>query len=72
MYIGKGNDQLLTLSDQTYHDSVSYWTQAMAYKHSYACNKIYKTRLFDEITYPVGKVFEDMWTLPLLTSKARS
>ena len=69
-YIGKGNDQLLTLSDKTYHDSVCYWTQGMAYKHSYACNKIYKTSLFDEITYPVGKVFEDMWTLPLLTSKA--
>ena len=69
-YIGKGNDQCLTFADQTYHDAVCYWTQGMAYKHSYACNKIYKTRLFDEITYPVGKVFEDMWILPLLTSKA--
>ncbi len=43
-----------------------YWYATMAWQHSYAWNKIYRRRLFHNIRFPVGKVFEDLRTLPRL------
>jgi len=36
-----------------------------------ACNKIYKKDLFSNIKFPLGKYFEDIWTVPLLMFNAR-
>ena len=60
----------LTLEDRTYHDPNSYWLEAKAYQHTYACNKIYRRSLFRDIRYPKGKVFEDAYTLPRLLRQA--
>lgn len=62
----------LSLDDRTYCDMHEYWLQAQAYTHTYACNKIYKRELFDDVRYPVGKIFEDVYTLPQLLRKAKS
>jgi len=43
---------------------LDYWFDQRAYTHSYACNKIYKRHLFNEVRFPEGKVFEDIATLP--------
>lgn len=67
----KDEEKCLSFNDTSYTDSSRYWTEGFAYNHSYACNKIYKRTLFENIHYPQGKVFEDMWTLPLLTKKAK-
>ena len=58
--------------EQTYSNMTDYWYETEAYQHSYACNKIYRAALFSDIRYPVGIVFEDMHTLPLLLQKAKT
>lgn len=68
---GLNEDIELLFEDKVYNSAKEYWSEGEAYNHSYACNKIYKTGLFDKIRYPKGKVFEDLSTLPLLTDKAK-
>jgi glycosyltransferase involved in cell wall biosynthesis len=62
-----------TVSETHYADMRLYWLRTRAYTHSYAWNKIYRRWLFQDVRYPVGRVFEDMFTLPqllLLATKA--
>ncbi|CEG28649.1 glycosyltransferase family 2 protein [Bacillus sp. B-jedd] len=40
------------------------------YFHDYAWNKLYKSELFTDITYPVGKIYEDVFTTYKLFAKA--
>lgn len=35
-----------------------------------ACNKLYRTSLFDGIDFPVGKLYEDLATVPVLVERA--
>lgn len=62
--------QLFLPGEHVYDQAADYWLNGYAYKHSYACNKIYRRSLFQGIRFPVGRVFEDMATLPLLVQKA--
>lgn len=54
---------------KVYDNIEDYWLSAKAYLHTYAWNKIYKRRLFDDVRFPVGKIFEDVCTYPLLLRK---
>lgn len=56
----------LTFDNQVYQDINTYWLKSKAYLHTFAWNKIYKRSLFKDIRYPLGKVFEDVYTFPLL------
>lgn len=56
----------LPLKQKTYGDMKAYWLEGEAYRHTYACNKIYKRSLFKNIRFPIGKLFEDVYTLPQL------
>lgn len=56
----------------TYTDREEYWTEGRGYAHSYACNKIFRSSLFKGVRFPVGKVFEDVQTMPLLLQQART
>ncbi|MEG1585469.1 MAG: glycosyltransferase [Bacteroidales bacterium] len=40
------------------------WFHDKGYRHTYACNKIFKRSLFDTIRFPEGKLFEDVFTIP--------
>ncbi len=55
----------------TFSDGRDYWLRGRVYEHSYVCNKIFRRKLFDGVHFPVGKVFEDVATLPLLLRNAR-
>ena len=67
---GAPHEQLLTFADKAYTDVSLYWYETQAYTHTYAHNKVYRRALFREVRYPVGKVFEDVYTLPLLLKAA--
>ena len=60
----------LQLADHSYSDINEYWLKERAYTHTYAWNKIYRRSLFQQIRYPKGKLFEDVYTLPLLLRQA--
>ena len=55
---------LLSFTTQTFTDKWDYWFNANAYQHSYACNKIFRARVFSDIRFREGKKFEDLHTLP--------
>ena len=65
-HYGSGRQQMLSLGRHDYSDAADYWLRGHAYEHSYACNKVYRRSLFQNVRYPAGRVFEDMATLPLL------
>ena len=70
-FYGAPHQSLLQLTDTTYDDTTDYWLDGQAYDPTYACNKVYRRRLFDDVRFPVGRVFEDAYTLPRLLRKVR-
>ena len=60
----------LSLQEHIYDDINKYWLEEQAYTHTYAWNKIYRRSLFDNVRYPKGRVYEDVYTLPQLLRKA--
>ena len=70
-FYGAPHQSLLQLTDTTSTDIADYWLDGQAYDHTYACNKVYRRRLFDDVRFPVGRVFEDAYTLPRLLRKVR-
>lgn len=58
--------KLLSFGSCVFTSAADYWLRGKAYEHSYAWNKIYARRLFDNVRFPVGRVFEDVATLQLL------
>lgn len=61
----------LKFSNKTYTDPKTYWLQAKAYRHAYACNKLFKRKLFDQVTFAPGQKFEDVIILPQLLNMCR-
>lgn len=61
----------IAFSDKVYTDPKSYWLETKGYSHTYACNKVYRRRLFDNIHFPIGKVFEDAATYPKILQAAK-
>lgn len=59
-------EHLLTFTPRDYNYSWEYWLNEQAYNHTYACNKIFKRCLFENISFPKGKNFEDVKTIPYL------
>lgn len=67
---GSPRQSLLTFHPQIYDDMQAYWFDCAAYSHTYACNKVYKRTLFEQVRYPVGRIFEDVYALPQLLAQA--
>lgn len=71
-FYGSPSQQLVSFKPAVCHDMQDYWLRQHAYEHCYAWNKIYRRSLFDEVRFPVGRVFEDVATLPQLLARAKS
>ena len=65
------NEHQLLFDNHEYTDIKEYWHEEKAYTHTYACNKIYRKELFRNVRFPVGKLFEDVYTFPLLLKEAK-
>lgn len=63
-----GTDRRATprFTDRIFSSARQYWYVTEAWEHTYACNKIYRRSMFDDVRFPVGCVFEDVYTLPQL------
>lgn len=70
-YINKGVNGGNNKAPTLYADAQRYWLQEQVYTHSYAWNKLYRTALWHDVRFPVGKTFEDMHTLPRLLDGCR-
>lgn len=58
-----GKSSSCKLADCKWPDARQYWLQTRAWWHSYACNKIYRRSLFDEVRYADNIFCEDMLCL---------
>ena len=67
-----GRDERLQLPCRTFSSARDYWLCTKGYTHTYACNKVYRKALFQHVTFPVGRVFEDAFTQPLLLQQSRA
>lgn len=65
-----GNSREFSFGQQEWTDAKAYWLEGCAYEHAFAWNKIYRRALFNTVTFPKGRVFEDIHTLPHLLKQA--
>lgn len=70
-FYGSQRQHVVNFQDRDYTDMEEYWLKEHAYEHCYAWNKVYRRTLFGQTRFPVGEVFEDTATLPLLLAKAQ-
>lgn len=70
-FFGSPQQEVLQFDDNVYYDMTDYWLSTQAYAHTYAWNKVYIKTLFDNVRFPVGKIFEDAYTLPLILEKTK-
>lgn len=52
------------------YDPMTYWLSTLAWRHTYACNKLFRASLFSSVKWAEGVRFEDSFTLPLLLNQA--
>ena len=69
-FYGSPHQSLLSFKQQCYTDMGKYWLEARVYEHTYAWNKIYRRQLFDGVSFPPGRLYEDIATLPTLIKKS--
>ena len=48
-FYGAPHQHLLSFTNAEYTNTGDYWLSTEAYRHCYACNKVYRRRLFDDI-----------------------
>lgn len=68
VHAGNNDEHLLVLPDRVWATARKYWHETMAWEHCYACNKIYRSALFDELRFAKGRIFEDVWLWPEILS----
>lgn len=61
-----------SFSESAYSDLWNgYWKEAKAYTHTYACNKLFRKELLNDIRFDYGRKFEDVSFLAKALSKAK-
>ena len=64
-----GNMANCKFSNDKWPDARQYWLQTRAWWHSYACNKIFRRSLFDEVRYADNRFCEDLLILVQLLER---
>lgn len=71
VHYGGSDARLLKFKAEVFDSMVSYWLDAQAYAHCYACNKVFRRRLFNHLRFAEGRAFEDVIMLPRLLQSCR-
>jgi len=69
VHCGHASEYLQEFPVKIWETTRGYWLETEAWEHTYAWNKIYKKSLFDNLRFPKGRIFEDLWFYPELLSK---
>jgi glycosyltransferase involved in cell wall biosynthesis len=74
IHIGRKDERRLAFNDSindifSLEQKRQIWLNDL-FAHSYACNKIYQTKLFHDISFKKGALFEDVLITPYLLKKA--
>lgn len=65
VHAGSPDAHVLTFSDTTQcTDIFADWVLRGGYKHCYACNKIFRARVWSQLRFPAGEYFEDVAIMP--------
>lgn len=51
--------------------SFQQWMQGDGYTHCYACNKVFRSSLWQQTTFPAGKYYEDIFTIPYVLRRCK-
>ncbi|MBQ1633374.1 MAG: glycosyltransferase family 2 protein, partial [Bacteroidaceae bacterium] len=46
------------------------WMKRDGYTHCYACNKLFKRSLWGDTMFPIGRYYEDIFTIPYVLQRA--
>ena len=65
---GRNDTTRFEPGNHVFNDALD-WLAYKGTEHCWACNKIYRASLFDDIMYPVGRKFEDVLVLTDLLKK---
>lgn len=60
--------QLLTFADRMI--DFGEWLNDGGHLHCYACNKLFRREVWEGVSFPVGRHFEDIFTIPFVIRKA--
>ena len=70
-FYGSARQSRIMFPETSFTSAQDYWLKGYGYEHCYAWNKIFHHELFEQIRFPVGKVFEDVATMPALLRKSK-
>lgn len=62
---------ITALADYTFDEPIFYWYVTQAYRHTYACNKIFHRSVFRELRFAEGKLYEDAWLMSALLPRCK-
>lgn len=70
-FYGSEKQSLLNFVPNVCQDATRYWIENHGHEHAYACNKIFHASVFRNVRFPVGVIFEDVHTMPLVLREVR-
>ena len=72
VHAGSPAAHVLTFSDATQcTDIFADWVLRGGYEHCYACNKIFRARVWSQLRFPTGEYFEDVAIMPSVIRECR-
>lgn len=69
IHAGSKKEFLFQPQFQVYTNMGQYWLTGEAFRHTYACNKIFRREVFSTLRFPIVPAFEDAHILPKLLDK---
>lgn len=69
VHCGHASEYLQEYPERIWPSARQYWLATEAWEHSYAVNKIYKRKFLQDIRFPKGRLFEDIWFYSELLSE---